>query len=96
MCIILHSQLKMEISIDLKVWCGTFIRAMAVFGMTFFSQCFLSLKFNLSYLELSLIMAGFYFFLELIKYYKIDLPKLNIPATTKGKVKSARCYLLFP
>ena len=79
--------MMVQIKDHLGVWLGSFIRGLAVLGITFFSMAIQS---GLCWdnLETGLIAGGLYMFVEIAKYYKISLPTTN--------KRKAYTFLLFP
>lgn len=74
--------MKEIINNDLNIWYGFVMRAIIVFGLTFFGNAITN-DFNLTS---AFIVAGLYLSLELAKKYGITIPPL------KNKYK----FLLFP
>jgi len=74
---------------DWNFWKGTFKRAFVLLGFTFFSIMITGVSHNtVQVLEGAGLTAGLYFFAELIRYYKIQMPEIN----TKTNFQ----HLIFP
>ena len=63
-------------SVDFDFWKSTFIRGIALLGFTFFSIYISGVSHDyLEVLKGAGLTAGLYFFTELIRYYKIQVPE---------------------
>jgi len=83
--------MTVQIKDHLGVWLGSTFRGLAVVGLTFFSLAITS-GLSLNNLETGCIAGGLYMFVEIAKYYKINLPTAN----TITKAKKQYTFLLFP
>ena len=78
--------MKQKILADLKIYWGSFTRAMAVFGLSFFSVSVVG-GMSTANLESSFIAGGLYMFVEIIRKYGIKTPHFQNNKTN---------FLLFP
>ena len=60
----------MEKTSEFHIWKGSFIRAFTLFGFSFFSTYVAGADF-LTILKSSGVVAGLYFFAELMRYYGV-------------------------
>ena len=78
--------MKQKFLTDLKIYYGSFVRAIAVFGLSFFSVSVVG-GVTTANLESSFIAGGLYMFAEIIRKYGIKNPHSQNNKTN---------FLLFP
>ncbi len=77
--------MKKQIKKDLEIWGGTFVRALSIVGLTFFSIA-VTTGYSMDTLNAGVIAGGLYMFAELCKHYGVE------PKHKRGE----HHFLIFP
>lgn len=83
------SKFKEQYGDDIEFTLKTFIRAVIVAGLVFFSNCLANGTLHFKGLEPAFIASGIYFFIELARKYQIDYTNIT-------RTKKEFGYILFP